>query len=485
MKTNELPFIHLIKTPMNNYAYDVNTNAFVKLSEETYVYLEEMQDKDDPNLPAPAGVEASLNHLKSQGFFSSKRPKKIEHNQCHVLEDRLSENVQAMTLQVTQDCNFRCTYCTYRASDFQYQREHAAKRMPLETAIKAIDFLAKHSGNQKGVNIGFYGGEPLLEFEMMKALIEYAEDQFLGKELTFNLTTNASLLTLEVAKFFLEHNVSISVSLDGTSKIHDRSRKFAATGEGTFDVVMKNLKDIKEALPQYWNERVSLIVVVDPRYPCDELHAYFGKDSFFEGVSISSMLIDDTFSVEKHLPSKAYMRTNDQHLFRAYLSILGKYPSDKVSKIAEQNFFFGLNSNDINRKMTVSVSEVMAPGGPCIPGEQRLFVNVDGLLYPCERLNENSEAMIIGNLDDWFDIEKAKDILNVGALTEEDCKNCWAIRRCIVCAPLCDNNGVLCPELKRSLCDDIRRSVEHSLKDQLMLVDFGIPIDAIQEERVV
>ena len=475
MKTQKLPFIHLMKTPLNNYAYDVNTNTFIELGDKTYAYLEALLDSGDSALPAPVEVERSLDHLRSQGFFSSKRPKKIEHPQSSLLEYLLNENVKQMTLQLTQECNFRCSYCTYGAKDFQYQREHSSKRMSLETAFSAIDFFVAHSSNQDEVSVGFYGGEPLLEFEMIKTIVEYAEKKFWGKDLMFVITTNASLLTLEMAKFFSEHNVNLTISLDGTAEIHDRSRKFATTGSGTFAAIKKNLDEIRRELPAF-SEKMSFNIVIDPRYSCNKLHTMFSEDDSFREATIMPTIIDDFFSTEKAIPSDIFVRESNHHRFKAYLALLGRYPQAKVSRVT-QNFMSGTYARlELSLKMSTEVFDTMAPGGPCIPGEMRLFVSADGIFYPCERVSETSESMIIGNLRDGFDVEKARDALNIGQLTEEDCKNCWAIRHCMICVKHCDNNGELCAELKRSECDQVKREIEAQLREYLLLKDFNLSI---------
>jgi uncharacterized protein len=110
----------------------------------------------------------------------------------------------------------------------------------------------------------------------------------------------------------------------------------------------------------------------------------------------------------------------------------------------------------------------MSHGGPCIPGHKKLFVTVNGNFIPCEKVNEISEAMCIGNIYEGFDYEKAKKILNVVQLTEENCKNCWAIRYCSICARQCDNNGELSAQIKMPECKITKESVEKDLKNYIM-----------------
>ena len=137
-------------------------------------------------------------------------------------------------------------------------------------------------------------------------------------------------------------------------------------------------------------------------------------------------------------------------------------------------------NNDNLRKMFVSkrhkqleLNDKEHHGGPCIPGSQRLFVDVDGNLYPCERVSEESEVMRIGSLDEGFDYNKIYDILNFGKLTEENCKNCWAFRYCSLCAAYADDLDTLSANKKMKNCNNVRSILENQLKDYCMLNEFG------------
>ena len=478
MNTQNLPFIHLMKTPMNNYAYDVNTNSFIGLSDETYIYLEMLLNSGDIEVPAPLEVKHSIEHLRQQGFFSNKRPMKIEHSQSRYLEGFLKKNLNQVTLQLTQECNFRCVYCSYGANDFQHQREHSAKKMSMETAFKAVDFFVANSTERGDSALGFYGGEPLLELELIKSIVEYAEKKFFGKNLSFPITTNGSLLTPEVVEYLSTHNFSITISLDGTSEIHDRSRKFAATGAGTFAAIKKNLDKIKKSHPTLF-EKIMFNIVIDPRYSCNDIHTFFTDSHIFKDSEIMGSIIEDFYSIEKVVSSDTYIRESNYHNLKVYLSLINRYPQDSVSRVAKNNIRASYSKLKDDMTVFIELSDVTAPGGPCIPGGQRLFISADGDFYPCERVSETSEAMQIGNLNNGFDIAKAKNVLNIGQLTEEDCKNCWAIRHCQICVKHCDNNGSLCADFKRSQCEQIKDQVELQLKDYLFLKDFGVSINSM------
>lgn len=480
MTPAEKPFIHMLKTPLCNYLYDVNTNMFVEVDENTYHYLLEIEQQDCTQEPAGnARIRQNIDSLRAKGFLSANHPKEIRHSHTDLMPYHLNENIRQIALQVTQQCNFRCSYCVYCSGDFESQRDHSSKRMPLETALAAVDFFAARCGNQEMPAIAFYGGEPLLEFPLIQKVVEYAEKKLYGKRLTFAVTTNASLLTPEIAEFFTKHNFRTTISLDGTPETHDRSRRFASTGEGSFDIIRQNLETVTQRFPDFM---FSFNTVIDPRYSCDSLHELFSQGELFRDAYVTSNLIDDKFSVEKTVPGEIFLQQDRRHAFKSYLALLDKYDRKNVSRVSYISLSGSFRRLLTNMMPTVSLPEVVAPGGPCIAGERRLLVSTEGNLYPCERVSETSEAMKIGNLWDGFDLVKIDNILNVAQTTSEDCKNCWAFRHCTLCCSNSDNCGKLSAELRRSQCKGVRAYVEDSFKDYLWMKEFGVPYDALSEE---
>ena len=479
MTAVEKPFIHALRTPLCNYIYDVNTNMFVDVDESTYQYLREAEQQGGV-LPTDADghIEQNLEILYAQGFLSSKHPQEIRHSHSDLVTYHLNENIAQMALQVTQQCNFRCSYCIYSVSDFEFQREHSAKRMPMETALAAVDFFADRCSNQEEPTIGFYGGEPLLEFPLIKRVTEYAEEKLYAKDLKFTITTNASLLTLDIAHFLAEHKFMVTISLDGAPEVHDRSRRFASDGKGSFGVIRRNLERLREQCPEF---KYVFNTVIDPRYPCDSLHELFSQDAFFGRARMASTLIDDWFSVEKVVPSERFIQQDSRHMFKSYLTYRGIYERRRASHVACQALSEIFHTFKIHMKPAISLPDVVSPGGPCIPGQMRLFVSADGIFYPCERVSETSPVMKIGNLREGVDFGKVDRLLNIAQDTAEDCKNCWAFRHCTLCGAQSDNCGELSAELRRSQCEDVRIRVEELFRDYLWTREFSILEDVLKE----
>lgn len=163
----------------------ISKNCFdylYKFSKETTNFFEKAESVDDIEFK-----EFYKESLK-QGLFKKFSIEKLQHPMTELLEDVLDANIESINLQVTQNCNLRCDYCPY-TGNYYNNRKHSNKRMSFELAKKGIDFLYNHSMNCDVVNVAFYGGEPLLEFELIKRCVKYAREKFISKKVVFNLTT--------------------------------------------------------------------------------------------------------------------------------------------------------------------------------------------------------------------------------------------------------------------------------------------------------
>lgn len=159
------PNIHIFVEHKKYYLYDVNINAVVTIPYELYEFFSLWGKEDEKEITAD--IEEDISFLMEQGFLTEKKKiSSIKHYETDTLKDLYMYNMGNVILQVTQNCNLRCEYCVYSGS--YINRVHTNKRMSFETAVKTIDFLAAHSLNCNEVSIGFYGGEPLLEIELIK-----------------------------------------------------------------------------------------------------------------------------------------------------------------------------------------------------------------------------------------------------------------------------------------------------------------------------
>jgi uncharacterized protein len=444
------PFIKLFHTPNAGYFLDVNKDEILPIGEGSFKYLNAVLLDKDTGLDMPE----ELADLKSQGYLTCESAvKQVQHFYSQYLEIFLQRKLMKVTLQLTQNCNFRCRYCIYSGLPDSRQRTHTNKRMSWHTAKDAVDFLWDHSVDSSTVDIGFYGGEPLLEFPLMKKIVDYGERRFLGKELTFSMTTNGSLLTAEILHFLQDHNFSLLISLDGPKEINDKNRVFA-DGRGTFDSVMKKIELIKEIDPDYF-KKLMISMVIDPMNDFDCINSFYIKSTEFAELSELNFLptiVDSSYVNRRATFSDDYAWRSEYQVFLAILSEFKRFSDKDLSPIVKKTFSTSLDEYSRFAKGT-ALQEIDCPSGPCIPGQMRFFVDVSGRFFPCERVSEKSAAMCLGSIEDGFDIEKANHVLNVAELTQAECCRCWCFRYCMQCARAADDeNGVLSAATKLEHC---------------------------------
>jgi Arylsulfatase regulator (Fe-S oxidoreductase) len=462
-------FIKLFMTPNHYYCLDANMSEIFEIGYESYQYLEQILDgQGDKKEIVNEAIPEEILTLQGEGYLSEKsNVKTVKHPYTDYLEEFLDRKLSKITLQVTQDCNFRCKYCIYSEDNHLLQRSHSSKSMNWETAKNAVDFLWKHSVDCNVINIAFYGGEPLLQMSLVKRVIEYSEGLFEGKKLTFNITTNGTLLDKEKILYLQKHNVSLTISLDGPKEINDKNRVFE-NGTGTYDSVMRKIALVREVAPDY-AEKLSISMVMDPENDFDCINEICLKEEDFEKVSILASIVEKNDDVESAEFSNDYVWKYEYQRFLAILSHIGRYEREKVSPIISSSV-----NTEIEKHFEIEfmsrLYENDAPSGPCIPGQLRLFCNVDGQFLPCERVNEQSSTMCIGSLETGFDINKALKLLNVGDITSSTCKNCWCFRYCTLCCKKADSGkDTLDPAKKLSFCVESKNNAYHRIMMYLLL----------------
>ena len=463
MSILDKPFIKLFRTPNSGYFYDVGKNEIIRVPDNVFQHLSNVLDGNSIlNQPNDEDTRQLIEAITELGYLSSKHPNKIQHPALATVPLFLTRCIDRVTLQLTQNCNFRCKYCIYSENKNLKQRSHSHKSMSFETAKKAIMFYRDHAVDSEVFNIGLYGGEPLLEWDLLKEIVLFAESELSGKLLTFSLTTNASLLSEPIAQFLEEHGISVLVSLDGVKEINDANRVYQ-NGSGTTDSVLSTIQMIREKHPNLY-DKLRISSVIDPNIDT----SYFGQyPCELDAISLSNftVAIEDNTEHDVAIPFDLY-QSMESEVFTAYLAKFGLYslrPSPFGYSHVESIY-----DNMKNLKPTSGVQEVMAPGGPCVPGKSRLFVAADGKLYPCERVNE-TDAYCIGDLDNGFDYEKAKRILNIGSITEDLCKNCWAIRNCTLCGKYFDYSHNNAASEKSKFCDSVRAAVIRKMKAMILI----------------
>lgn len=405
------------------YLYDTNSNKLVNIDFSSYEFIEHnfMNIKNNNlkhcnNLP--------LRKLQRKGLLLNNKISKIEHPLNPLLPSLLDRKLMMLSLQVTQKCNLNCEYCQYSGLLYN-NRRHTNLSMKKELAIQTVDFFLKHSVDNKSIYIGFYGGEPLIEFGLIKDITNYVLSLKLNRIVTFTITTNGTLFDENKIAFFVKNNFKISISLDGPQNIHDSHRK-DNKGEGSFLKVIRWVTYLKSKYPAFFEKNVIFNSV---NY--DHTNKQLISDFFIKnGYKVESILLSDFYSKRE----KSFSDNSIYEKYEKLKLILFLKGYKKFKSIFLSDFIFAKRIMNTMMLTNKNLPNVFHPSGPCIPGVKRLFVNVNGRFYPCERSNELSESLCIGNVDDGFNIIKIFELLNIAKITEKECKNCWAIRFCYSCA---------------------------------------------------
>lgn len=450
----EQPFIHLFRTSMGYYFFDVNTDSIVKVTKDVYKKLNEYGE----NTFDPVIVK-----MKNYGLLQPNRNRCTKHPETEYIGDYFKRNMNTLVLQVTQNCNQRCSYCIY--SEKYDNRSHNNLHMDFEMAKKGIDMILEHSIDAEELYFGFYGGEPLLEKELIRKCMEYIDDTVEGKKVYYNITTNATLLTSDIIPLLVKHKVTLLISLDGPENIHNKNRGFEKKGGNPHGIIIKNLTNLQHNYPKYYKECVSFNAVLTGKDGFSYIDSFFKDNKLFQNAKVMSTLVSDDYCKDKNKVDEEF---DAERLYAAFLNLLtyiGRIKS-KNSKLLETH----IEAIDDQRKDKIYGEQRILPecshhAGGCVPGIHKLFMTANGNFYPCEKVSESSEICRIGNINKGFNLDKISKLLNIELCTEEECKKCWAYQYCTVCLVNADGLDKISKERILCECKKVKYRVENGFKD--------------------
>lgn len=446
--------IKLIKTVRGKYIYDSNLNKVYKTGQAEWEILQKYDE---------GYISESENHtvkyLLDRGIGISNRVKKIQNPMADMIEDILENDLQLLILQVTQNCNLRCEYCVY--SEDYVGRKHNCAKMEFEIARDAIIFFMKRSRGDTVVTINFYGGEPLLNFSVIQECVKYVEDNYGARKVFYGITTNGTILDEEIMSFLEKKRFRVVISLDGNEEENDKNRKYI-NGDGTFRTIYSKLEKIRECFPELW-ENISFNRVKTPNHNLRACDNFFKENELFEGRKVRGDYITDNNLKKEILFADSEIEYEAVEKSKALLSVYGK--ADKI----KLDDYCVLYRDDIKRMLYNlrkgrHLREISHPGGVCMPGKERLFVNVKGELFPCERCNELSHVMCIGTTETGFNYKNIRAQMNAGREMEE-CLNCWAFQLCNICQAQSDDGQNISPQERLKKCDRVKMIMEQKLRD--------------------
>lgn len=465
----EAPYIHLFKNSLGYYLFDVNTVKVLKIPK--YLYLDLYHNPCDTRDWDKDSIDY-MTSLKKDGYLSNHRVKESEHPLTEFLDDLVNHKLSHITLQITQNCNLRCEYCVY--SGEYRNRIHSNERMNCNTMRDAVDYLIRCSSDADRMAISFYGGEPLLEFALIQECVEYALMKTEGRKVTFNFTTNGTLLTKEKLEFLVHHDFRITISLDGPEFIHDKHRKLAYTSKGSFDKIIENLEYIYDAYPEFYQSNIQFNTVIDPLNRFTIINDFIRNNKLLKQSMFSSTLIDDTYAINDISHDDQFDEEFRYELFKIFLWKTGWLSREDISPLLV-SYYGSLKklAKMIETMKRDRIPEKFNRGGPCVPGIQRLFVTATGELYPCERVSESSPVARLGDIDSGISLERAERILNVEQETSEMCRNCWAYYFCTACIAKMDDGTRISTTKLSEQCNAMRSSVESELSDYVVMKELG------------
>ena len=320
-----------------------------------------------------------------------------------------SQVVKALCLHVAHTCNLNCSYCF--ASQGKYQGDRAL--MSFEVGKQAFDFLIANSGSRRNLEVDFFGGEPLMNWEVVKRLVAYAREQekLHDKNFRFTLTTNGMLLSDEVDDFLNREMSNVVLSLDGRKEIHDHLRKDYA-GRGSYDAIVPKFKRLveKRGGQNYYMRGTFTHNNVD--FTNDIFHM---ADLGFTELSMEPVVC---------APTDPYALTEEdlQELFRQYELLAEEMIRRKK---AGNGFVFYHYMLDLKN-------------GPCIykritgcgSGTEYMAVTPWGELFPCHQFVGDPKYSLGNIWDGVTNLAVQEEFRHCNAYARPECRDCWAKLYC-------------------------------------------------------
>lgn len=382
-----------------------NINIFKHLLKESY------KDEEIAN-----NCNSEISYIKEikeqipQEFFSEE-----------LFENKNQTEISKLIFLCTTNCNLRCKYCY--AQDGSY--EYPAENMPIETAEKTIDFFVE---KYKYIDsILFFGGEALLNFNMIKVAVEKLQNLHLTGKISeiprYSLITNGTLLNDEIIEFLSLYNFNLTISIDGSKIINDKLRIFA-NGEGTFDIIVNNIRKIKNSYPNIniaWESTFT------------NVHENLGMT-----VEDVSATLKEITGIEDGMIIPA-IKSGDTN----YAPNLKEVKKDLKKMFHDdwQNVYEGKRINDIDFLGTiVNFMDKSCSRYMCAMGFFAFSIAPKGDIFPCHMLTSGKKReFFIGNVHDnkdhlFSNIQKMGDKLTIyDKAKNKNCNNCYAVGFCSFC----------------------------------------------------
>ena len=448
----------------DEYLYSARNKKTVRISKESADILSFFADNYDHK-----SIEktSEIKSLAKDGYLGCYNPI-FKNRAIAFIDENITYRRKYLILQVTQKCNLICEYCPYACTDNE-SRNHTNVNMSFETATKAINDFVEHSRDIKTLNIGFYGGEPLLNFKLIQNIIDYIESKFTNKCIVYSMTTNGTLLTENIAKYLVSKDFKITISMDGDKVLHDNYRRFP-DNSGSFSLVYSNIKYIFDNYKEFWKRNISFNAVVTTHIDFNKSLSFFSKEKMFEisqGVRInfseSKTPIREMQNERIGNKIRAISRINSK---RYYLELMMFY---YLKRRTPPNYLLDdidtLKRINLNQHKEFHALEThIHPHGQCISGATKMMIDVYGNCWPCEKINEKCDFCKIGNVFLGINKEQIAKQMNISKLLEKECLKCWAVHYCSFCLASFNQHTCITRSIMFQKCENEKHRLEGLLK---------------------
>lgn len=385
---------YLIKNIDDNfYFYNIITNAVFLMDNLSYNILVEEHD------PEGEVYEDKIKFFEDNFILvTPENDKRLDELYSRVLKNKKFLNATSLTLMISQECNLRCKYCY--GKDGEYSNRG---KMDFSIAKRAIDYFINQAPSDT-LSICFFGGEPLLNFNLMKKVIAYIREieKNTNKKFTFSMTTNATLINEEIRTFIKDNKISITVSIDGAREMNDANR-FYANKHGIYDNIKNNISDINTYM-------IARATIAPPNLDVSKSITHLVEEFDFRSVAwaeADNLISDENYELVKE-STVALIDKLEQLIKNGQFEQVKKYHSF-------MNMLSKFNSDGIRSK-------------GCGAGSNLMAVDIDGKIYPCHRF-VGLEEFIIGDVVDSKngnnDFYSVVDLVNF-----EKCQSCIAKSIC-------------------------------------------------------
>jgi len=391
------------QTKDNHYIYDTYSNEILQVSKVTWDiiddYLKYPNDKSElfnkHNYTKEEVVEAikDIEEGRNNGYLQPCNIKKMQFYESHeqMIED-IKHKIPQLTLEVTQNCNFRCTYCVY-SENYPTRRNHKNKNMYWETALNAIKIFMQNSLKANIKNISFWGGEPLLNFDLINKVVNYIKKRYPDENMNYSFTTNGSFFNDETIEFLIKHNFKLLISIDGPKHINDKYR-VDVKGNGTFDRVMQGMQKIIKQDKKYYDKFISFNCILTPNTNFSEVVSFFSKNKLLNKNNITLATIS-RFQTSFFNKYRDYSFEQFYYLGKIYCDLAINNMLDKERAVKK---FFEKDMLKIFKRCRHEIRDTIAPNGCCVPLLKKMFVDVDGNIHTCERVpTYNPLGILLGS----------------------------------------------------------------------------------------